>query len=79
MWKRDIERMRRKYLGRYVRSFDDPESAAFSMFGYAVRGVDPLDFPKWLTRLMPRDVEERLAAHLSEDMATWCIARPKVE
>ncbi len=75
--KRDIERMRRKYLGRYVRSFDDPESAAFSMFGYAVRGVDPLDFPKWLTRLMPRDVEERLAAHLSDDLAAWCIARPK--
>lgn len=75
--KRDLERMRRKYLGRYVRSFDDPESAAFAMFGYAVRGVDPLDFPRWISRLSPRDVEERITTHLADDLAAWCVARPK--
>lgn len=75
--KRDIERMRRKYLGRYVRSFDDPESATFSMFGYAVRGADPLDFPRWLSRLTTRDVEERIMSHLSDDLAAWCVARPR--
>jgi len=33
------------------------------------RCVDLLDFPTWLSRLIPRDVKECLAA--------WCVARPK--
>jgi len=75
--KREIERMRRKYLGRYVRSFDDPESAAFAMFGYAVRGVDPLQFPKWLSRVSARVVVERIEGHLDEALSATCVAMPR--
>lgn len=71
--RRDVERARRKRLGRYLRSFDSPDGIAFMVLGFAMKGLDVFSFPKALSRLTPGCLEERLGEHLREDRAAVSI------
>ena len=75
--KRDVDRARRKRLGRYLRSFDSPDGAGFMVLGFAMKGLDVFAFPKALSRLTPRGLEKRLKEHLREDRAAVSILDPK--
>jgi predicted Zn-dependent peptidase len=75
--RRDVERARRKRLGRYLRSFDSPDGIAFMVLGFAMKGLDVFAFPKALSRLTPRGLEKRLKEHLREDRAAVSILEPK--
>ena len=75
--KRDVDRARRKRLGRYLRSFDSPDGIGFMVLGFAMKGLDVFDFPRALSRLAPRRLEERLREHLREDRAAVSILEPK--
>jgi predicted Zn-dependent peptidase len=75
--KRDVDRSRRKRLGRYLRSFDSPDGAGFMVLGFAMKGLDVFAFPKALSRLTPRGLEKRLKDHLREDRAAVSILDPK--
>src|SRR5688572_3422208 len=65
--KRDVERARRKRLGRYLRSFDSPDGIAFMVLGFAMKGLDVFDFPKAVGRLNVRALDKRMREHLLED------------
>lgn len=75
--KRDVERARRKRLGRYVRSFDNPEGAAFMVLGAVSHGLSPFDIPKALSRLSPSSVAGRLKSSLPDDAAVVSIVDPR--
>jgi len=75
--KRDVDRARRKRLGRYLRSFDSPDGAGFMVLGFAMKGLDVFAFPKALSRLTPQGLEKRLKGHLREDRAAVSILDPK--
>ncbi len=64
--KRDVERAKRKRLGRFLRALDTPEGAAFLFLGCYPKGIDVFAIPKAITRLSPRRLEERLRRHLVE-------------
>jgi predicted Zn-dependent peptidase len=75
--RRDVDRARRKRLGRYLRSFDSPDGIAFMVLGFAMKGLDVFAFPKALSRLTPPALERRLKEHLREDRAAVSILDPK--
>jgi predicted Zn-dependent peptidase len=75
--RRDVDRARRKRLGRYLRSFDSPDGIAFMVLGFAMKGLDVFEFPAALSRLTPRGLERRLQEHLREDRAAVSILDPK--
>ena len=75
--KRDVERARRKRLGRYLRSFDSPDGIGFMVLGFAMKGLDVFSFPRALSRLTPRGLDDRLREHLREDRAAVSILDPK--
>jgi predicted Zn-dependent peptidase len=75
--KRDLDRARRKRLGRYLRSFDSPDGIAFMVLGFAMKGLDVFSFPKALSRLTPARIHDRLREHLREDRAAVSILDPK--
>ncbi|HZN61270.1 MAG TPA: pitrilysin family protein [Planctomycetota bacterium] len=75
--RRDVDRARRKRLGRYLRSFDSPDGIGFMVLGFALKGLDVFDFPRALSRLNPRALEKRLKEHLREDRAAVSILEPK--
>jgi predicted Zn-dependent peptidase len=75
--RRDVERAKRKRLGRFLRSFDNPEGIGFLFLGFAMKDLDVFDFPKALARLTPRRLEERLRDHLKEDRLAISILDPK--
>jgi len=75
--RRDVERAKRKRLGRFLRSFDNPEGIGFLFLGFAMKDLDVFEFPKALSRLTPRLLEERLRTHLREDGLSVSILDPK--
>lgn len=66
MRKRDVERLRRQALGRYLKSFDAPEGIAFLLLGCHFREADLFAWPRLVKRLSARRLEERLEEHLDE-------------
>lgn len=75
--RRDVDRSRRKRLGRYLRSFDSPDGIAFMVLGFSMKGLDVFEFPKALSRLNPKVLEGRLKEHLREDRSAVSILDPK--
>ncbi len=75
--KRDVERSKRKRIGRFLRALESPEGAAFLFLGCLPKGVDPFDVPKAITRLSPRLLEERLRRHLVAENQAVSILSPR--
>lgn len=75
--KRDVDRARRKRLGRYLRSFDSTDGTGFLVLGFAMKGLDVFSFPRALSRLTPARLHDRLHEHLKEDRAAVSILDPK--
>lgn len=75
--KRDVERARRKRMGRYVRSFDNPEGAAFMLLGAVMHDLSPFDIPRALSRLSPSSIAARLKSSLPDDAAVVSIVDPR--
>lgn len=55
-----VERKKRKFLGRYLRNFNDPESTAYSYLSAMGQRSDLFDFPDVLERLQPKQVNARM-------------------
>ena len=73
----DVERSRRKRLGKFIRSFDSPDGAAFLLLGCEPRGIDILEVPKLLQKLTPAALERRLREHFDERNYAVSILTPK--
>ncbi|MCC7510023.1 MAG: insulinase family protein [Planctomycetes bacterium] len=57
---RAIERKRRKVFGRYLRSFNDPESTAYAYLGSIGQHSELFDIPEMLQSVTAREVNERI-------------------
>ena len=73
----DVERARRKRLGKFIRSFDSPDGAAFLLLGCEPRGIDILEVPKVLQKLSLKSLERRLREHFDERNYAVSILLPK--
>jgi predicted Zn-dependent peptidase len=73
----DVERSKRKRLGKFIRSFDSPDGAAFLLLGCEPRGIDILQVPKVLTKLSSAGLERCLRAHFDERNYAVSILLPK--
>lgn len=76
MKRTDVERARRKSVGRYIRSFDSSDGAAFFVMTCHMRDIDPFSIGKAIGRIRQSTLEERLCNHLVEDNAATSILRP---
>lgn len=73
----DVERSKRKRLGKFIRAFDSPDGAAFLTLGCALRGIDLFSVPGIISRMSARALEKRLAEHFDERNYAVSILEPK--
>ncbi|MCC6574746.1 MAG: insulinase family protein [Planctomycetes bacterium] len=71
-----IERKRRKFLGRYLRNFNDPESTAYSYLGALGQRCDLFDFPEVLDAVTPQRVNARIAEFFSPSRCASSVLLP---
>lgn len=74
---KDLERSKRKRLGKYIRSFDTPDGAAFLIMGCAQRNVDLFQVPQVISKLSGTALESRLREHFDEQNYAVSILSPK--
>jgi predicted Zn-dependent peptidase len=75
--KRDVERSKRKRLGRFIRQFDTPDGAAFLVMGCVQRGLDLFSVPRVISRTTAGTLQERLEEHFDERNYAVSILMPK--
>ena len=73
----DIERSKRKRLGKFIRSFDTPDGAAFLTMGSLQRGIDLFRVPQVISKMSARALEKRLNEHFDERNYAVSILNPK--
>ncbi len=77
--KRDIERAKRKRLGKFLRAFDTPDGAAFLLLGSLQKNVDVFRVPEAISRLRASDLDERVRRHFDERNYAISVVAPKVK
>jgi predicted Zn-dependent peptidase len=75
--KSDVDRAKRKRLGRYLRAFNATDEAAFMLMGYAQHGFDPFAVPALIDRLTGKELSSRIAQHFGEQNVAVSILSPK--
>ncbi len=75
--RRDVERSKRKRTGRFIKSFESPDGAAFLLMGCVQRGIDPFSIPEVIAKMTPRALEARLEEHFDERNGAISILTPK--
>jgi predicted Zn-dependent peptidase len=73
---RDVQRAKKRRLGRYIESFDHPESAAFYLLDCRQSGFDVFGVPKLLSSVRRSAIEERIRQHLNPERASVSIVDP---
>ena len=73
----DVERSKRKRLGKFIRSFDSPDGAAFLILGCIPRGIDLFAVPKAIDALTPAALNRRREKHFDERNYAVSILLPK--
>ncbi len=74
--KRDVERVKRKRIGRYIRAFDTPDGAAFLILGCLQKGIDVFDVAKAISRVTPGNLKERFLSHFNLDHYAVSVIAP---
>ena len=74
---KDLERSKRKRLGKFIRSFDTPDGAAFLIMGCVQRNVDLFQVPQVISKLSAGALEKRLREHFDEQNYAVSILNPK--
>ncbi len=73
----DVERSKRKRLGKFIRSFDTPDGAAFLVMGCEQRGIDLFSVPKVISKISATALQARLKEHFDERNYAVSILNPK--
>lgn len=74
---KDLERSKRKRLGKFIRSFDTPDGAAFLIMSCAQRNVDLFQVPQVISKLSASGLERRMREHFDEQNYAVSILNPK--
>jgi len=74
---KDLERSKRKRLGKFIRSFDTPDGAAFLIMSCVQRDVDLFQVPQVISKLSSGALERRLRSHFDEQNYAVSILNPK--
>jgi len=74
---KDLERSKRKRLGKFIRSFDTPDGAAFLIMGCVQRNVDLFQVPQVIAKLTAGALERRMREHFDEQNYAVSILTPK--
>ncbi len=77
--RRDVERSKRKRLGRFIRAFNTPDGAAFLLLGAVQRGIDLFSIPRVISRMTARALEARLEALFDERNHAVSVLTPKAK
>jgi predicted Zn-dependent peptidase len=72
----DVERVKRKRTGRYIRAFDSPDGAAFLILGCVQKGIDVFDVTDAISRVTPDLLKERFLSHFNLDHYAVSVIAP---
>ena len=73
--KNDLMRIKRKYLGEFISMFDSPENVSMMFARNHFKDIKPFDIPKYLKRVLLKDVSEKLNTILDEKFHSVSILR----
>ncbi|MBI1853935.1 MAG: insulinase family protein [Planctomycetes bacterium] len=73
----DFLRIRRKAIGKFVKQFNSPESVAYTLLSHHIRGLSIHESYRDLQRITRREVEARLAEHLTPRQSAVSRILPK--
>ncbi|AFK86566.1 MULTISPECIES: EF-P 5-aminopentanol modification-associated protein YfmH [Thermoanaerobacterium] len=72
----DFYRIRRKLLGRFIKSFNSVESIAHNFISYYMKDINILDFTSVIEDITPDDVLDRFKTYFNEDNCVLSIVKP---
>jgi len=75
--RRDLYRLKRKYLGRFIRLFDDPQHIGIVLSHYYFNNLEVFQTPHYLNKVLWRDVTARLREHLDPEYHAVSVVKPR--
>ncbi|HHW57706.1 MAG TPA: insulinase family protein [Clostridia bacterium] len=72
----DFERIKKKYIGKFLRTFNSVDSIAYSFINFYMKDIDLLDYLDVLYNISFEDVTNRLQNHLKEENSVISIVNP---
>ena len=73
----DVDRSKRKRMGRYLRAFNAPDEVAFMLMGYAQHGFDPFSVPALIEKLTAKELKARIGEHFGTDNVAVSVLTPR--
>lgn len=74
--KRDIDVAKRERLGRFLRIFDSPESAAFTLSSCYRKDINIFEIPKAIKKINRKVLLKRISHHLNEVNCAISVVKP---
>lgn len=75
--RRDLDRIRRKYLGAFLRGFDQVDPCAFSLLRFHFKGFDVFALPKLVAHVTGQKILKAARSHFGEKNRTVSLVVPK--
>lgn len=72
----DIERLKRKITGEFLRAFNSVESISHSFITYYMRDINVLDYIDTVNKVSKDDVKNRFKNHLNRDNCVLSVVKP---
>jgi len=74
---RELDRMKRRYLGAFLRGFDSIDQCAFALLRFHFKGFDVFELPKMVRHVTASGLLKRAKAHLAEGNRALSLVLPK--
>lgn len=74
--KRDLERIKNKFIGKFISAFNSSESLAMIFSAYYFQKINVFDIPRYIKQISLKDVQERLSVHLDEEYHSISVVNP---
>ncbi|KHO62820.1 zinc protease [Thermoanaerobacter sp. YS13] len=72
----DFERIKKKYIGKFLRTFNSVDSIAYSFINFYMKEINLLDYLDVLYSIIFEDVRERFQNHLREENSVLSVVNP---
>lgn len=77
MRRRDVDRIKRKYLGAFLRGFDQVDPSAFSLLRFHFKQFDVFDLPKLVSHVTASGILKAAKKHFGEKNRAVSLLVPK--